>query len=890
MDPDSTQNGVSKKMGLARLAKARSISNSLNNLQFIDDNPEELTRYSDMLTPDFTIPAVVLTTPTQSPQSPLNLPSLPNDTLRAQEQHTEVQGSPLRSFNRQGAGVNLLPNKMNVSTLSGQPTEKKNKGASPDDDVVSIDSSHGQVPCSDPDFIRSGKSGIKGSPPRQKIAAEGDRQSVKSDSMNSGDSPGKKSESSSGSPGKKSESSSGSSGFYSPMLARRSRLEPPKVKRSRSLTRLTEAINQIHNLCVFPAQPKVAPENEKGGSPPSSPSHQPVSLHLSAPEVMGAFTLTPLIATHSRIDKDRTQSPRLSRRSAFRETVQDRKQPSMYSLDAVASQPSSCPDKNSSLEDITPLPHVTNPSDSPTSLSRAFVVENGIDTSKALGTKTPASHTNGEVLDPKTKGSEHRQSRGRSKSSRGRKKEKGTTNPKSGCVSAELKHASTAPNNLSAQGDSQSSKPSFVMVKKMRSGRAVVWDSYKPMSEDHTSVSSSDDREDDVKDSPRHDYRSASLDELTNIGIPVGLPILSPGDLKHKNYLFGGFSSLLGASELDRYIPKRSITIFIATWNMNGKEPPQNLEDFLLPEALEQVPDMYVVGTQESGGSRSEWEVRLQAAIGPSHVLFTSAIFGVLHLVIFLRRDLLWFCSVPEEATYSLRPGVAYKTKGGVGIGFQFFGTRLLFINSHLTAHEEKQQYRIQNFRNICHSLDIPRLLPHKFKNKDVTHRYDCVFWLGDLNFRLAVSRDHVFERLKQPGQEAYEHLLQWDQLSQAQQKGEAFTEFKEGTISFPPTFKYDPGTDHYDTSSKQRVPSYTDRILFKSGRGAITCSSYNYCPLFRTSDHKPVSGVYECKIRPGKDDVPLAAGMFNRDVYLEALRRRRRFLYQPSLKNCPVQ
>lgn len=38
-----------------------------------------------------------------------------------------------------------------------------------------------------------------------------------------------------------------------------------------------------------------------------------------------------------------------------------------------------------------------------------------------------------------------------------------------------------------------------------------------------------------------------------------------------RNYLFGGFSSLLGASELDRYIPKRSITIFIATWNMNGK-------------------------------------------------------------------------------------------------------------------------------------------------------------------------------------------------------------------------------------------------------------------------------------------------------------------------------
>ncbi|KAK8737235.1 hypothetical protein OTU49_004401 [Cherax quadricarinatus] len=196
-----------------------------------------------------------------------------------------------------------------------------------------------------------------------------------------------------------------------------------------------------------------------------------------------------------------------------------------------------------------------------------------------------------------------------------------------------------------------------------------------------------------------------------------------------------------------------------------------NLEAFLLPEEMDHMPDMFVVGTQESGGSRSEWEVRLQATIGPSHVLFTSAIFGVLHLTIFLRRDLLWFCSVPEEATYSLRPGIAYKTKGGVGIGFQFFGTRILFINSHLTAHEEKQALRIQNFRNITRSLDLPRLLPHKHKHKDVTHRYDSVFWLGDLNFRLAVNRDHVFERLKKAGPETYQHLLQWDQLSQARHK-----------------------------------------------------------------------------------------------------------------------
>ncbi|XP_064093024.1 inositol polyphosphate 5-phosphatase E-like isoform X2 [Macrobrachium nipponense] len=386
--------------------------------------------------------------------------------------------------------------------------------------------------------------------------------------------------------------------------------------------------------------------------------------------------------------------------------------------------------------------------------------------------------------------------------------------------------------------------------------------------------------------------RSASLDELTSTQIVPGLPSLLPADLKRRNYLFGGLGngSLLGGKELDRYFPNRNFTLFIATWNMNGKEPPVNLEEFLLPEAMERVPDFFVIGTQESGGSRSEWEVRLQATIGPSHVLFTSAVFGVLHLIVFMRRDLLWFCSVPEEDTYSLRPGIAYKTKGGVAIGFQFFGTRMLFINSHLTAHEEKQALRIQNFRNICHSLELPRLLPQKHKHKDVTHRYDCVFWLGDLNFRLAVDRDYVLGKLKKPGNDTYQHLLQWDQLSQARNRGEAFSEFEEGPITFAPTFKYDPGTDHYDTSSKQRVPSYTDRILFKSSRGSVKCCSYDACPLFRTSDHKPVSGMFQCQIRPGKDDVPFAAGIFNRDVYLEAIRRRKQFMRQPALRNCPVQ
>lgn len=40
-----------------------------------------------------------------------------------------------------------------------------------------------------------------------------------------------------------------------------------------------------------------------------------------------------------------------------------------------------------------------------------------------------------------------------------------------------------------------------------------------------------------------------------------------------------------------------------------------------------------------------EWEIRLQETLGPSHVLMHSCSFGLLHLAIFIRRELVWFCS-----------------------------------------------------------------------------------------------------------------------------------------------------------------------------------------------------------------------------------------------------
>lgn len=91
---------------------------------------------------------------------------------------------------------------------------------------------------------------------------------------------------------------------------------------------------------------------------------------------------------------------------------------------------------------------------------------------------------------------------------------------------------------------------------------------------------------------------------------------------------------------------------------------------------------------------------------------------GTLHLCIFIRRDLIWYVSIPEDASLSVRPGSAFRTKGAVASAFMVFGTSFLFVTAHLTAHQEKVKERVSDVKKIVNSLDLPRLLPCKNKAK----------------------------------------------------------------------------------------------------------------------------------------------------------------------------
>ena len=84
---------------------------------------------------------------------------------------------------------------------------------------------------------------------------------------------------------------------------------------------------------------------------------------------------------------------------------------------------------------------------------------------------------------------------------------------------------------------------------------------------------------------------------------------------------------------------------------------------------------------------------------------------------------------------------------------------------------------------------------------------------LGDMNWRIDMSYE---EAVYLANKNKIKELMQQDQFLKRKDENALTKRFEEGAINFKPTFKYDNDSDVYDTSKKMRVPSWTDRILFK--------------------------------------------------------------------------
>lgn len=174
--------------------------------------------------------------------------------------------------------------------------------------------------------------------------------------------------------------------------------------------------------------------------------------------------------------------------------------------------------------------------------------------------------------------------------------------------------------------------------------------------------------------------------------------------------------------------------------------------------------------------------------------------------------------------------------KGAVGIRLDYHDTSFCFITAHLAAGHSNVEERNADYRTIAHGL--------RFQKGKMIDSHENVIWLADTNYRIDLENERARYLATS---DDYDALLAADQLRQSIDEGLAFSGYQEGPILFRPTYKYDLGTDTYDTGEKMRIPAWTDRVLFRGPQ--LDLAAYSRAEL-RSSDHRPVFALFHAEVK----------------------------------------
>lgn len=180
----------------------------------------------------------------------------------------------------------------------------------------------------------------------------------------------------------------------------------------------------------------------------------------------------------------------------------------------------------------------------------------------------------------------------------------------------------------------------------------------------------------------------------------------------------------------------------------------------------------------------------------------------------------------------------------------------LCFINCHLAAGQTQTVHRNNDIAAILETATLPSERDSSVcidtyvggGDGSLILDHEICILNGDLNYRIdTMGRDTVLNAVKANN---LGKLLEQDQLLLSRKRNPGFRlrAFIESPITFAPTYKYDFGTDNYDTSEKRRPPAWCDRILYR-GVGRIKQSEYRRHEV-RTSDHRPVSGTFTMRVK----------------------------------------
>ncbi|KAL5230325.1 hypothetical protein ABZP36_029101 [Zizania latifolia] len=342
--------------------------------------------------------------------------------------------------------------------------------------------------------------------------------------------------------------------------------------------------------------------------------------------------------------------------------------------------------------------------------------------------------------------------------------------------------------------------------------------------------------------------------------------------------------------------------VFAGTWNVGGVAPPDDLdlEDWL--DTKDDSYDIYVLGLQEI--------VSLNArnVLGPTKssaaMKWNSLVRDALNKYTGRRREAeegeaqaqqQFRCVVSEQmvgifvsvwtrgglrrhvrhaAASCVGAGVLGRlgNKGAVSVRFMLHGTSFCFVCCHLASGGKGGDALLRNadaadilsrttFRRSAAASSSAAPSQEELPRKILDH--DRVVLLGDLNYRIAM--DDAKARLLMQAKK-WSMLLENDELLLELSKGGRFEGWREGLVTFSPTYKYHRNSDMFywcidggaaittagGRDKQQRAPAWCDRILWR-GKG-LRQVRYERCGGYRLSDHRPVRAVFHavCEVAGG--------------------------------------
>ncbi|KAJ8448992.1 LOW QUALITY PROTEIN: hypothetical protein Cgig2_004047 [Carnegiea gigantea] len=171
--------------------------------------------------------------------------------------------------------------------------------------------------------------------------------------------------------------------------------------------------------------------------------------------------------------------------------------------------------------------------------------------------------------------------------------------------------------------------------------------------------------------------------------------------------------------------------------------------------------------------------------------------------------------------------------KGSISISMSLHKTSFCFVCTHLTSGQKEgdELRRNSDVMEILKKTRFPRICGMGDENSPQTIlEHDRVIWLGDLNYRIALSYRSAKALVEMRNWKALlendqaflllvfeliiltlKHESFFEQLRLEQRRGRVFGGWQEGRIYFPPTYKYSKNSDTYavaDQKEKRRTPA----------------------------------------------------------------------------------